>query len=43
MDEFHLIIEATQEIYLKNIFYTALYTGMRLGEILNMKWNWIKS
>lgn len=25
----------------KDIFNTAFYTGMRLGELLNMKWNWI--
>ena len=26
---------------MKNIFTTAFYTGMRIGELLNMKWNWI--
>ena len=26
---------------MKDIFTTAFYTGMRLGEILNMRWNWI--
>ena len=26
---------------MENIFTLAFYTGMRLGEILNMKWNWI--
>lgn len=26
---------------MKDIFTTAFYTGMRLGELLNMKWNWI--
>ena len=41
IDEFQKIISETKEDYLKNIFYTAFYTGMRLGEILNMKWSWI--
>lgn len=26
---------------MKDIFTTAFYTGMRLGELLNMKWNWV--
>lgn len=39
--EFQLIIDHTNCEYLKNIFFTAFYTGMRLGEILNMKWHWI--
>ncbi len=41
MSELNLILENTNENYLKNIFITGYYTGMRLGEILNMKWNWI--
>ncbi len=41
MSELNLILENTSETYLNNIFITGYYTGMRLGEILNMKWNWI--
>ena len=41
IDEFQKIISNTKKDYLKNIFYTAFYTGMRLGEILNMKWSWV--
>ena len=40
-EEFQQLINNTHRQFLKNIFYTAYYTGMRLGEILNMKWNWI--
>ena len=39
--ELNSILENTSEAYLKNIFIAGYYTGMRLGEILNMKWNWI--
>ena len=39
--EFQLILNNTKDDYLKNIFTTAFYTGMRLGELLNMKWSWI--
>lgn len=35
------IINKTEDQLLKNIFTTAFYTGMRLNEILNMKWHWI--
>jgi len=35
------IINKTDDQLLKNIFTTAFFTGMRLNEILNMKWNWI--
>ena len=43
IDEIELlkIINNTKKEFLKNIIYTGYYTGMRLGEILNMKWNWI--
>ncbi len=40
-DEFQKILSVTERIDLKDIFTIAFYTGMRLGEILNMKWNWI--
>ena len=39
-EELQLIIDMDRE-FLKNIFYTGFYTGMRLAEILNMKWSWI--
>lgn len=35
------IINKTEDQLLKNIFTTAFYTGMRLNEILNMKWKWL--
>lgn len=28
--------------YLKDIFTTAFYTGLRLGELINMRWSWIE-
>jgi integrase/recombinase XerD len=40
-NELAIILTNTQENLLTNIFLTAFYTGMRLGEIVNMKWNWI--
>jgi len=39
--ELKIIIELARKDYLKVLFTTAFYTGMRLGELLNMKWNWI--
>jgi len=39
--ELQLILSNTKEEYLKSLFYTAFYTGMRLGELVNMKWSWI--
>jgi integrase len=39
--ELILILNKTDNQLYKDIFTTAFYTGMRLGEILNMKWNWI--
>ncbi len=35
------ILNNTEMQLMKDIFTTAFYTGMRLGELLNMKWNWI--
>ena len=35
------ILNNTTSNLMKNIFTTAFYTGMRLGELLNMKWSWI--
>ena len=39
--ELILILNKTEDQLLKDIFITAFFTGMRLGELLNMKWNWI--
>ena len=39
--ELQLIINQTKEVYLCNLFNTAFYTGMRLGELVNLKWSWI--
>ncbi len=39
--ELKLIIGNTSKQFLKDLFFTAFYTGMRLGELLNMKWDWI--
>jgi len=39
-NEFQEILDNTKEQYLKDIFTTAFYTGMRLGELLNMKLSW---
>ncbi len=39
--ELQLILENTQEENIKDLFTIAFYTGMRLGEITNMKWPWI--
>lgn len=41
VEELHKILEQTKNDVLKDVFFTAFYTGMRLGELLNMKWNWI--
>ena len=39
--ELRSILEKTKEEYLRDLFYTGFYTGMRLGELVNMKWSWI--
>lgn len=39
--ELMAILENTKEPFLKDLFFTAFYTGMRLGELVNMKWSWI--
>lgn len=39
--ELHLIIGNTSEQFLKDLFLTSFYTGMRIGELVNMKWSWI--
>ena len=40
-EELEIINSKTEDEYLKDIFTTAFHTGMRLGELVNMKWNWI--
>ena len=40
-DEFLKVLNNTKHQFLKDIFITAFYTGMRLGELLNMNWSWI--
>jgi len=40
--ELIIILNQTEDQLLKDIFTTAFYTGMRLSELLNMKWNWIE-
>ncbi len=40
-EEFQNIIAHTPHQYLKDLFTTAFYTGMREGEIANLKWSWI--
>lgn len=39
--ELIIILSNTQMQLMKDICTTAFYTGMRLGELVNMKWNWI--
>ena len=39
--ELRSILEKTKEEYLKDLFHTGFYTGMRQGELVNMKWSWI--
>lgn len=39
--ELILILNKTDDQLLQDIFTTAYYTGMRLNELLSMKWNWI--
>lgn len=39
--ELRSILEKTKEEYLKDLSITAFYTGMRQGELVNMKWLWI--
>jgi len=37
-DEFKELIKAVNEPTLKDVFLFAACTGLRLGEILNLKW-----
>jgi site-specific recombinase XerD len=40
-EEFQQILDQADNRMMREIFTVALYTGMRQGEILNMKWKWI--
>lgn len=40
-DDLLIILTNTPYEYLKDIFTVAFYTGMRLGELINMKWGWL--
>ena len=40
-DELLIIMANTPYQYLKDIFIVGFYTGLRLGELINMQWNWI--
>jgi site-specific recombinase XerD len=39
--EFQKIFDNTKYSFLQDVFITAFYTGMRLGELLNMNWTWV--
>ena len=39
--EFVLILSKTENQLLRDIFNVGFYTGMRLNEILNLRWTWI--
>lgn len=39
-EEVKIIVSKTKEPFLKDIFLVAFYTGMRLGELVNMKVSW---
>jgi site-specific recombinase XerD len=39
--ELILILNKTTDKLLMDIITTAFFTGMRLGELINMKWDWI--
>lgn len=40
-DELLIILANTPYQYLKDIFTVGFYTGLRLGELINMQWSWI--
>jgi len=41
VEEFKIIHSQVKEQYLKDLYTVAFYTGMRRGEIINMKSDWI--
>ena len=40
-DEFLIILANTKYQHLREFFTIAFYTGLRIGELVNMQWNWI--
>jgi len=40
-DEFLIILANTIEEHLRDIFTVAYYTGLRIGELVNMRWAWV--
>lgn len=40
-DELLIILTNTPYQHLKDIFTIGFYTGLRLGELINMRWDWI--
>ncbi|MBX3008030.1 MAG: tyrosine-type recombinase/integrase [Melioribacteraceae bacterium] len=40
-DELLIILANTAYQHLKDIFTVGFYTGLRLGEIINMRWDWV--
>ncbi|MCH7974773.1 MAG: tyrosine-type recombinase/integrase [Bacteroidetes bacterium] len=40
-EDFQTILDHTKHQFLKDIFITGFYSGMRLGELVNMNWSWI--
>ena len=40
-DELLIILANTPYLHLKEIFTVGFYTGLRLGELTNMRWDWI--
>jgi len=40
-EEFLIILANTQYQHLRDIFTIAFYTGLRIGELVNMQWHWI--
>lgn len=40
-DELLIILVNAKYEHLKDIITVAFYTGLRLGELVNMRWNWI--
>lgn len=39
--DFQKILNNTTKGYIKPVLITAFYTGMRVGELANMQWNWV--
>ena len=41
LEELHQINAKVSSRLLRDIYTTAFFTGMRLGELVNMKWHWV--